>query len=204
MLALQVPETEDSWERIAKAINELKAVFQDGGCDLTTEIVPICRTIAQPLNSATNSERTRLSGPAVEAVTAMATGCGTNFDSLLPLYFPAILNLCIRTNKVALNRARACILAIIEYTQLPAILSYFSPCFKDKSSSLRLVAAEGVLACLNSFNPPDLERGGRPAEIENIIRLAARDATADVRKIGKKIYEAYKEILPARVDRFVH
>jgi hypothetical protein len=56
---------------------------------------------------------------------------------------------------------------------------------------------------MNCFNPPDLEKENRALEIEAAIRLSARDANADVRKVSRKIFEAYKELLPDRVDRFV-
>jgi hypothetical protein len=57
---------------------------------------------------------------------------------------------------------------------------------------------------MNCFNPPDLEKEGRAQDIESAIRLAARDASADVRKISRKVFEAYKVLLPSRVDGYVH
>ncbi|KAF8891649.1 clasp N terminal-domain-containing protein [Infundibulicybe gibba] len=148
------------------------------------------------------SERTRLSGAAVDLVSAVALQMGGQFEPLLPLFFPTLLNLCSRTNKVTITRTRTCILAIIEATQLPSILPYFLQSVKDKSASLRLTSVEGTLCCLNCFNPPDLEREARAKDIEGIIRSSARDANADVRKVSRKVFEAYKLLLPGRVDNF--
>lgn len=57
------------------------------------------------------------------------------------------------------------------------------------------------MACLNSFNPPDLEKEARARLIEDVIRVTARDANADVRKVSRKIFEAYKALLPGRVEQ---
>ena len=60
-----------------------------------------------------------------------------------------------------------------------------------------------MLLCLKSFNPPDLEKESRAKEIEATIRATAVDANADVRKVARKIFDAYKILLPRRVQRCV-
>jgi hypothetical protein len=140
----------------------------------------------------------------MDFVNVVASGLGPGFDPLLPIFFPVLLTLCGRPNKVVMTRARTCIFTIVEATQLPAILSYFLPSIKEKSPSLRLVAAEGTLICMNCFNPPDLEKETRARDIEGIICIAARDAHADVRKVGKRLFEAYKLLFPSRVERYAY
>ena len=161
------------------------------------------RASSRPLSSALNSERTRLSGTATDFLTTAATVLGSSFEPLVPHYLPTLLTLCTRTNKVFLNRAKACIAAFVEYTQAPAIIHYSSLSVSDKSVSLRLAAAETMLLCLKGFNPPDLEKEARAKEIEATIRATAVDASADVRKVGRKIFDAYKILLPRRVQRCV-
>jgi hypothetical protein len=39
--------------------------------------------------------------------------------------------------------------------------------------------------------------------VEDVIRATARDASADVRKLSRKVFEAYKALLPERVDKYV-
>lgn len=196
-------ETEESWEKIARSLTALTAMCNDGACDFASELIPAIRSFSRPITSAMNSERTRLSGTAIDLVSVIATNLGAAFDPLLPVFLPTLLALCGRTNKVIITRARSCITAIIESTQLPAILPYFLQSVKDKSTSLRLTAVEGALTCMNCFNPPDLEREVRARELEDIIRATARDANADVRKVSRKMFEAYKLLLPSRVDRCV-
>ena len=81
------------------------------------------------------------------------------------------------------------------------IIHYAAESVKDKSVSLRLAAAETLMLCMKSFNPPDLEKESRAREIEAVIRSTAVDASADVRKVSKKIFEAYKILLPNRLRR---
>ncbi|KAF8647048.1 hypothetical protein AX16_006885 [Volvariella volvacea WC 439] len=197
------PETEETWDAISDGLSRLTFLCTNGGGEYPDDLVPHLRSFSRPICSAMLSERTRLSGVAIDLVSSMATALGgTHFEPLLPLYFPTLLILCSRTNKVVVTRARACILAVIETTQLPAILTYFVHNVKDKASSLRLVVAEGTLACLNCFNPPDIEKESRAVEVETIIKTTARDASADVRKVGKQIFEAYKQLLADRLPGF--
>jgi len=202
---LTLEETEDTWECITKAIQSFVGTCEQGGYEAApAEVINALRNFSRPVVSAMNSERTRLCVAAIDLLVSTATGLGREFEQLLTLFMPPLLSLCGRTNKVVINRARTCIITIIESTQLASVLPYFLQNIKDKSASLRLVVAEGTLACLNSCNPPDLERESRARDIENIIRGTARDANADVRKLSRKIFECYKILLPDRVDRSVN
>lgn len=200
---VSLEETEESWDKIEQGIVQLTQCCNNGGCDFATEMVAGIRSLSRPINHAMNSERSRLSGSAIELMNALLAGLGSSFEPLVSLFMPTLLGLCGRTNKVFTSRAKACILAVIENTQLPSILPYLADSLTQKSAFLRLVAAEGVLACLNCFNPPDIEKDTRARLIEDIIKLTARDASADVRRAGKMIFEAYKALLPDRVERLV-
>lgn len=194
-------ETEETWNVIAEGISHLTTLCRNGGCDSVPDMVAGIRSLSRPLTSAMNSERSRLSGTAIDLVSALAIGLGSSFEPLVPLFMPALLGLCGRTNKIFTSRTKACILVLIEHTQLPCILNHLADLATHKSVFPRLTAAEGVLACLNCFNPPDLEKEARARIVEDFIKLTARDANADVRKVSKKIFEAFKTLMPGRVDR---
>lgn len=189
---------------IARSIASLDQLCQVADGKITTDVVLALKNFHRPLTNAMSSDRTRLSGPAIELISTVATGIGANFEPLLPLYLPILLTLCSRTNKVMVARARTCIFSIIEGTQLPSILPYFTHFIKEKSTSSRLVIAEGAWMCLNCFNPPDLEKDSRAQDIEAIIRATARDRSSDIRKVSKKLFESYKVLLPSRVERCVN
>ena len=201
---LCLEETEDNWEKIAKAIQAFTSIAEKGGYELApTEVINAVRNFHRPMTNAMNSERTRLCGTALDMLPSLANGLGHDFDQLMPLFMPTLLNICGRTNKVVINRARAAIFNIIESTQLASVLPFFVQNVKDKAATLRLVIAEGTLACLNSCNPPDLEKEARARDVETIIRGTARDANPDVRKVSRKIFESYKILFPSRVERYV-
>lgn len=201
---LQLPETEESWERILKGLETLQKLCQSGACEYHEELTASIRSVHRNIVSAMNSERTRLSGPAIDVVNALALGLSTGFEPLMSLFLPSLIVLCGRANKVVVARAKACILSIIGITQLPGILLHLARFVKDKTPTIRLIVAEGTLQCLKCFNPPDLEKEVYAREVENIMRNAARDANADVRKVGKEIFETYKVLLPHKVDRYVY
>lgn len=174
-----------------------------GACEFPAELITIIRSSSRPIINSMITERTRLSASAVDLISVLATGLGKSFKPLLQIFLPTLLSLCGRTNKVIVTRAKACIMVIIETTQLSAILSYFVQYIEDKSTSIRLAAAEGTLACVNCFNPPDLEKEARASEVETVIRAAAKDAQADIRIVGRKLFEAYRVLLPTRIDKCV-
>jgi hypothetical protein len=199
--SLSLSETEETWDAIEKAIATLTDSCRTGACDYPDELVAAVKPFARNISDAMKSERTRLSGAAIDFVLVLAEGVGTSFEPLVAPFVSTLLVLCGRTNKVVLNRARACVISIVENTRLPSILPHFLHYVKDKSASLRLIAAEGSLACMNCLNPPDLEKEPRAKDIESLIRSTARDANADVRKVSRKLFEAYQILLPDRVQK---
>lgn len=196
-------ETEDTWERIANGHLRLIALVKGSAGDFPSELTDAVKSLSRPLNRSLNSERTRLSGCATDLFTALALSLNESFEPLIPHFIPAILSTATRPNKVYVSRAKACLLAIIEHTQCPTVLPHIRNAIHDKSVSLRVVATELALACLNSFSPPDLESSARAEDLEAIIRSTARDANADVRKSSRKVFEAYKVVLPRRVEAYV-
>ncbi|KAH9858873.1 clasp N terminal-domain-containing protein [Lenzites betulinus] len=200
--ALTRTETEETWEAIGRALSRFAALCNGNASNYPTDLTAALRASSRPITSALNSERTRLSGTAAEFIKTSVDALGRAFEPLIPQYFPTLLILCTRANKVFVTRAKECIHAVIEHTQSPSLLHYLAESIKDKSVSLRLASAEAVMLCLNSFNPPDLEKEPRAKDIEAIIRATAVDANADVRKVARKIFDAYKILLPRRVKSF--
>ncbi|KAF5355018.1 hypothetical protein D9756_005207 [Leucocoprinus leucothites] len=200
--SLSLPDSEETWDQISNGLQKLGQLCQSGAFEHAAEVVFSFRSIHRSLIGAMNSERTRLSGAALDVLTAVASGLGIEFEPLLPLFFPSLLSLCGRTNKVVITRARTCIFTIVEATQLPGIINYFTQFSKDKSPTVRLVVAEATLSCLKCFNPPTLEKESVSLAIESLIRNAARDPNADVRKVGKDVFQSYKVLLPDRVESF--
>lgn len=175
----------------------------NGGCEYPTEILAGVRSLSKQLIRAINSERNSLSDAAIALLAALSTGLGRSFAPLIPLFFPTLVGVCARTNKVFTNRARSCIIAVIRGTQSPSILLCLAESLNSKSSSVRLVAAEGILAYLNCVRPSAINHDTRASLLEGVLKLTALDASLDVRQIGEEIFRAYKALLPGRVERSV-
>ncbi|KAI0267166.1 clasp N terminal-domain-containing protein [Gloeopeniophorella convolvens] len=200
--SLTLVESEETWDTISNAILRIIAISKGGACEYPTTLTSSIRSMYRPITSAAVSERSRLSSAAVECIAALAIGLGTSFDPLVPLFVPALLSICSRPNKIFISRAKAAIQTIIDQTQLISLLPYFVGALGDKSATLRLIAIESVLACVQCFNPPDLEKETRAKDVENAIKLTATDASADVRKASRLVFDAYKILLPSRVESF--
>ncbi|OJA17922.1 hypothetical protein AZE42_03468 [Rhizopogon vesiculosus] len=200
---VSIPETEESWSQIEQGIVQLTECCNIGGCNFPEEIIAGIRSMSRHLNHAMKSERSRLSGSAIECVTAQSARLGPLFEPLIPLFMPTLLGICARSNKVFTRRAKACIFAIITHTSSPSILSFLAKSLDRKSTSLRLVAAEGVLTYVKSSNTPMIANDSRARLVENIIRVTAEDASADIRTAGKALFEAYRARLPDCVASFI-
>ena len=162
------------------------------------------RSLSRPLNRAMNSKRTKLSGSTIELVTALLAGLGPSFEPLASIFFLSLLGLCAHTNKVLARRAKACVFAVIRDTQSQSLLPYLAESLHHKLTSVRIVAAEGVLAHLNCFTPSNIENDSRRARLlENVMKLTSRDVSMDVRQLGKKISEAHKAQLADCSERCV-
>lgn len=200
---LALPETEELWEKISAALTSLSKICQQEelSSDDSKEIVVFARSVTVNISSALLSERARLSGAAVDAVTTLATTLGSDFNALLPHLLPAVIQLTSRPNKVFIKRGIACLTTIIESTQLPGILTHLANATKDRSQSMRLAVTQGTLTCLNCFNPPVFEKENRAREIETVIKSSIRDANVDVRKAGREVFKAYQVLLPSRVPK---
>ncbi|OJA17941.1 hypothetical protein AZE42_03470 [Rhizopogon vesiculosus] len=112
---------------------------------------------------------------------------------------PTLLELCARSNKVFTRRAKTCIFAVIIHTPSPSILPFLAKSLNSQSTSLRLVAAEGVLTYVKSPITPIVANDA----LENVIRVTAEDASADIRTAGKTLFEAYRARLPDCVASFI-
>ncbi|OAX33020.1 hypothetical protein K503DRAFT_560431 [Rhizopogon vinicolor AM-OR11-026] len=197
---VSLQETGASWNTIEEGILDLTKISNHGACKFTTEVVAGIHSLSKPLNNALNSERSRLSGSAIVLVTSLSAGLGSAFEPLVSIFLPTLLGLCARTNKVFTSRAKACIFAVIENTQLPSILPYLAKSANHKSTNLRLLAAEGVLTCLNSFI---LRDDTHVRLLKDVIISTAQDASADVRATGKMVLETYKALSPDSEESFI-
>lgn len=197
---IELIESEETWDKILAAILRISALAKGSAADYPTQLVAGCKRLARPINNSMISERSRLSGAATDMLATLAMILGRAFEPLIPVYVPGLLSLASRPNKVFISRSKTCLKSIAESSQSPFILPLLRNAIGDKSVSLRLTATDTLFTCLNCFNPPDIEHPARAEDIEAVIRATARDASADVRKSSKQVFEAYSVLLPHRLN----
>ncbi|OJA20651.1 hypothetical protein AZE42_10607 [Rhizopogon vesiculosus] len=123
-----IQETNDSWGTIEQGILHLTECCKNGGCQFTTEMITGVVSLSRPLNSAINSKRSRVSGSAINLVSALVAGLGPSFEPLISLFFPSLLGLCAQTTSAFTRRAKSCVLAVIKDTN--ALAAGLGPSFE--------------------------------------------------------------------------
>lgn len=143
-----------------------------------------------------------MSGTAADFLNSAAPRLASRFDALLSTFAPALLLLCARTNKIAVSRAKKCLLLIAKHCKLPSLLPYLREAGRDKSQTLRIVSLE-VLATLLEACEHDDRLDRRTSDVEHMIRLAATDRDADVRQCCKRVFDWYAIRWPLRSEEYV-
>lgn len=195
--ALHLVETEDSWQKIEGALAKLETLTK-GGAYKYDAFIPLLKEHAAPIVNSLLSERTKLSGTAADLLTSTAPRLAARFDALVSTFVPPLLQLCARTNKVALVRAKKCLLLIAKHCKLASLLPYLRDGARDKSNTLRNVSVEVVLTLLEAIENTD-RIGKRVGDVETIIRSTATDRDPEVRQWCRRIFELYMHRWPARL-----
>ncbi|KAF8530464.1 clasp N-terminal domain-containing protein, partial [Hysterangium stoloniferum] len=202
--ALSATETEETWDRIERALIRFGAIVKGGGFRYEKELVDGIKGLAKPINSAMNSERTRLSAAALECLTVIAPRIGLTFDALAPFFISHILRLSNRTNKVYVTRSQASVALIINYCHIPSLISHLLVACKDsKIVTGRVTAVEGILRALNKWDWTQKDIKVKVVDVEEVIRLTGRDKDAGIRQTSRKVFEAYKILFPERIEEYV-
>lgn len=146
-------------------------------------------------------ERGRLSGPAITVVNDIGLRMGLKFEPLIPLYIPSVLRLCTRTSKIYISRATECLKTISSCCRMPSLVSLYKEAVQDKSQGLRIAATEALHVLLSTSVRDGLPKKGKWVEdVEQIVKITARDAVPETRKLSRKAFLAYCELWPERVN----
>lgn len=131
----------------------------------------------------------------------MAPRLGERFAALLSVFLPPLLQLCARTNKVALRRAEKSLHLICHHCRLPQAIPYFGQALRDKSTTLRTTAASCLVILLEELDRGQLSK--RVEDIEHAIQILAADAHPQARTLGRQMYALYAGLWPERRPRYV-
>lgn len=147
-----------------------------------------------------NSERSRLSGVAVDTLATIAPRLNYKFETLANILIPTLIKLTSRSTKIYVTRASKALQLIISQTKLTNVISHLKNFYFDKSQTMRLACIEGLLIAMEEINEQSLRF--KIEDIELLIKNSATDSNADIRNICKKIYLIYTRKFYDRVDNF--
>lgn len=196
--SLAEKETEHSWQRLDRALFRLEAITK-GGAYKYDDFLVFMKTVAGPVSRSLLSDRTRLSGTAADVISSVAPRLAERFEPLVPLYVSPLLQLCARTNKVALKRAEKCLQLIAKHCRLASTLPLLCDAVRDKFAGLRVAALACIVTLLDNAGAQRLHR--RVADLEATIKLSATDSNPEVRQWSRRLFEAYCQGWPSRVER---
>lgn len=145
------------------------------------------------------SERTKVSGTAIDLMNSVAPRLADRFEALVPIFVPSLLTICGRTNKVALGRAKKTLLLIAKHCRLASLLPLLREASKEKVPTLRVAAVETASVLVECI---DLARANkRVTDVETMVKGCATDSNPEVRQLSKRLFSAYVERWPERVEQ---
>lgn len=146
------------------------------------------------------SDRGRLSGVATDFLASMAPRLGPQFAPLIPLYIPPTIRLLARPNKVYLRRAEKCLVTIVTHCPVPSLITLIKPGIEDKNEACRRSCGAALEKIVKEWDK-DLVGAKGVVELEVAMRRMATEKDAEVRKIGKRMWEAYAARWPERIEQ---
>ncbi|KAJ9101103.1 hypothetical protein QFC21_003321 [Naganishia friedmannii] len=201
--ALEGAEKEETWERFERGILRFAAVTRGGGHKFTEVYIEGMgvKGLGPRVVECMLSDRGRLSGVATDFLTSMAPRLGPNFSSLIPLYIPPTIRLLARPNKVYLRRAEKCLLTIVAHCPLPSLITLIRFGTQDKNEACRRSCGGALERILREWDRELIGNKGL-VELEVAMKRMATEKDAEVRKIGKRMWENYAAKWPERIEEF--
>ncbi|KAJ2384542.1 hypothetical protein GGI23_006906, partial [Coemansia sp. RSA 2559] len=200
IVRLDVVEHEETWQQIDNALKDLTSLVKAGATKLDA-FASLMKQASKYLNNAIISERTRLSGTALELVEEMARQMETRFQPVGDMVFPTVLKTCARANKVFVTRGIKCLTTVITYAhageQAPRVCMAATT---DPNKTMRASATKLLMSMVSCCTVPEL--APHMAAVENAISLGVIDANPDARTTSRQTYEIYIKRFADRVDQF--
>ena len=145
------------------------------------------------------SDKGRLSGVAVDLLQTLAPRLGAHFAPLVSLYLDSLVKLLGRPNKVFLRRAEKCLTTIISHCHLMSILIELRRGLNDDAASCRRGCGLGFELIVTQWDKGLFNEKGM-AGVEDAVKKMATDKDPEVRATGKKVWTAFRNTWPERLD----
>ncbi|KAI8914225.1 clasp N-terminal domain-containing protein, partial [Gorgonomyces haynaldii] len=152
------------------------------------------------INSCLTTERTRLARTTLLFIQELSTCLGDGFDQLADIFFPTIIKLTTRANKVYVSSASQTLKICIENSGASSTIPLFLEQLKNPSKTARIASVEALVLILSNNTPQDLEQF--VDLIENAISTAVVDSSVEVRDLARQVFEQYRVSFEQRTEKF--
>ena len=134
----------------------------------------------------------------------MATTLEDAFELPAERYITAtgLLKLALSGNKIMADAGNKAILTILEHVVSGKLLLRFADEIKTKNSLLRSKCSNYLTCILTNYPPTLLEK--YCTNIEDMIKIAVNDASADARSSGRNCYILYEQLFPSKANSILH
>ena len=154
------------------------------------------------------SERTRLSGTAVELVKTLAKTMQRDYEPFHDMFHGSLVRMLARTKKVIVAQALDCLKTVIVASKLPRLIPRFSAMFTNNNklqvinNSTLSSAATCLELCIQNNSPEHIQP--HIQSLEAAIRAGIIKPSAEVRTAVRACYKAYASKMPENATRYVH
>ncbi|KAL1921183.1 uncharacterized protein VTP21DRAFT_10899 [Calcarisporiella thermophila] len=200
---LQQKETEDTWQQFDECLRYLTEVTRNGAWKFGNYLDGI-RMLRIPLQNCIISERTRLSGSALEYLEVVSASLGPAVESIAIQLLPSLIRLCSRTNKVFIVRTQHCINSLLAYSRLTHALPRFGEMLSSQNKITRACGIEFIVNWIRTHDAKELREIGGAAGLETMLADGMQDSAKEVRDIARKGLEIYCRKLPEREESILN
>ncbi|KAI8379327.1 clasp N-terminal domain-containing protein, partial [Radiomyces spectabilis] len=195
-------ETDQTWEAFDRALQNIALWAEQDRVHEYAGFVDHMKALQRPIIRAMTTDRTRLSGTAIDLLKKLSSAMEGDYEKIHDLFAPTLLRLFARTNKVTNMRSLECYKAVIENSKIPKSIPRLCDSLlrKDPNKSVRKCVNECLAKLLQVNAPRDVQRYAK--NIESALMTAAVDPAAEVRNAARLFYASFCEKLPQRSATF--
>nr|CAG8539135.1 7347_t:CDS:2 [Entrophospora candida] len=198
----KVKESEHNWEKFNKALIVLIEITRKGVIHYEDIFIDGIKFLRQPIENSLLTDRSRLSGTAINLIEEIFKALGSKSKSLTEIFAPSILKLCNRANKLFVKRANDCLDTIIRNSKSPSLIPKFKEAMQSQNKQMRTSAAQLTSVLLETVDVNGLNHH-YIEDLESMIHKGAADSEPAVKNASRKSFDFYKSKFDFRLDNFV-
>ncbi|KAL0093334.1 clasp N terminal-domain-containing protein [Phycomyces blakesleeanus] len=203
-LVFKRKESEETWEMHNAALRNMTTWILKIDAHKQTYFIERIKKLKAPIIISLLSERSRLSGTAMEMLKALSKAMKTDYQDIHELFATALFSLFSKSSKVTHTRALECYKSIVNNSSIPKGIRHLCLALK-KPPIPNKSARECALECLNTLiqvnDPTKITQ--YILSIEETIKISAKDPSSEVRSKARVCYKAYHDKFTEEAERFI-